>query len=240
MSKSIQGFKLKGNEDHYMLNIAKLFGRSPFAPLQKHMDKVGECVRTLPPLFDAIRDKDYERVDKLAAEISETEHAADLIKNDIRNHLPKGLFLSINRASLLEILSLQDGIADSAEDVAVLTTLKHLEFYPQFNEVFPQFLSRHLRVFETTSRVMQELDELLETSFGGIEAEKVRSLVQEVAFQEHEADVVQRQLLKVIFQDDKGMPYTSFYLWQQIFRKIASISDVSEKLAFRMRMTLEL
>lgn len=223
-----------------MLNINKLFGRSPFAPLQKHMEKVGDCVNHLPSLFDAIRDEDYDRVEKIAADISEAEHSADLIKNDIRNHLPKGLFLSINRASLLEILSLQDGIADSAEDVAILATLKKLKFYPHFSEIFPEFLSYNLRVFETTRRVTQELDELLETSFGGIEAEKVRSLVQEVAFQEHEADVVQRKLLKAMFQDDEGMPYTSFHLWQRMFRGIAAISNVSEKLAFRMRMTLEL
>ena len=74
----------------------------------------------------------------------------------------------------------------------------------------------------------------------GIEAEKVRAMVEEVSFMEHEVDLVQYQLLKKLFQVDNEMSYTSFHLWQKICEAMTSISNLSENLAFRIRMTLEL
>ena len=128
-----------------MYTILNLFARSPFAPLRTHMEKVGACVDLLQELFAAIERKDYAAAEKTATLISEHEHAADLMKNDIRNHLPKSLFLPIDRGQLLEILSLQDGIADKAQDVAVLATIKPLEILPSFQEDFKAFSRKKYR-----------------------------------------------------------------------------------------------
>lgn len=107
-----------------MLTIARLFGKSPFAPLQTHMNKVGSCIEKLKKMFDVLAKMDIDKVEKLAAELSSLEHEADLTKNDIRNHLPKSLFIPIDRGQFLEILSIQDSIADKAEDIGILLTLR--------------------------------------------------------------------------------------------------------------------
>ncbi len=223
-----------------MLTILSLFGRSPFAPLQSHMESVGLCVHQLPDLFEALEEKDYARLNKISEEISQLEHDADLIKNDIRNHLPKSLFLPIDRGNLLEILSIQDSIADKAEDVAVLITLKPLELLPIFKEEFKLFLHKNIETFDEAKLIIKELHELVESSFGGMEAEKVRSMVDEVAYREHEADLIQRQLLKSLFKAEDQLTYVTFHQWQRLFESIASISNYSENLAYRIRMTLEL
>jgi uncharacterized protein len=223
-----------------MLTILSLFGRSPFAPLQSHMESVVKCVHHLPDLFDALEKKDYARLEKLSEEVSNLEHDADLIKNDIRNHLPKSLFLPIDRGNLLEILSIQDSIADKAEDVAVLVTLKPLELLPIFKHEFKLFLHKNIETFDGAKSIVKELHELVESSFGGMEAAKVRSMVDEVAFREHEVDIIQRQLLKSFFKAEEDLNYITFHLWQRLFESIASISNLSENLAHRIRMTLEL
>lgn len=223
-----------------MLTILKLFGRSPFAPLQSHMESVAQCVHKLPDLFDALEKRDEPRLDKLSEEISELEHNADLIKNNIRNHLPKSLFLPIDRGQLLEILALQDRIADKAEDSAVLLSLKRIEFLPAFKDEFKLFLHKNIETFDGVFLIIKELTELVESSFGGIEAEKVKAMVDDVAFKEHEVDLVQRQLIKKLFQAENEMTYATFYQWQRLFEAVASISNLSESLANRVRMTLEL
>jgi uncharacterized protein len=220
--------------------LINLFGRSPFAPLQSHMEKVAQCVHLLKELFIAIEAKDYSAVDKIAERISTTEHEADLMKNDIRNHLPKTLYLPIDRSHLLEILTQQDKIADKAEDIAVLVTLKQIDLPDSFKANFYEFMDKNLECFEAARSIIKEMHELLESSFGGIEAEKVRSMVDDVALKEHEADIVQRKLLKAIFNSEDEMPYSTFYLWQKIFQALAAISNISENLANRIRMTLEL
>lgn len=202
------------------------------------MDIVARCVHLLPSLFEAMEVRDYAAVEKIAEEIAGLEHQADLTKLDIRNHLPKSLFLPIDRVHLLDILSTQDNIADCAEDIAVLSTLKPLELLPLFKVEFKEFLAKNISAFDGAVSIIKEMHELLESSFGGQEAEKVRAMIEEVAFKEHEVDVVQRQLLKKLFQADSEMAYTTFHLWQKICEKIASISDLSEHLAYRVRLTL--
>lgn len=226
---------------HHMLNtILNLFGKSPFAPMHSHMDQVAHCVGMIPKLFEAVQKQDYSAVELIASKISEQEHKADLIKNDIRNHLPKTLFLPIDRSHLLEILKIQDSIADAAEDVAVLTTLKTLVILDSFKDEFQSFLKKNLEAFQSAKLIINEMNELLESSFGGIEAQKVRAMVDDVAYKEHEADLIQRKLLRSLIQAESQMTYSSYDLWQRIFHALASISNLSENLAYRVRMTLEL
>lgn len=220
--------------------ILGIFGRSPFTSLHAHMEIVNNCVQLLPSLFDAMKNRDYPKLENIAEKIYELEHHADLTKNDIRNHLPKNIYLPIERQHLLDILSLQDDIADKAQDIGVLANLKHLEILPSFKNEFDQFLAKNLESFQGARLIINEMHELLETSFGGLEAEKVRTMVDKVAFKEHEVDLIQRKLLKNLFQSENEMTYTTFYLWQKIFAATGSISNLSEKLANRVRLTLEL
>lgn len=223
-----------------MLTILSLFGRSPFAPLKSHMDKVSYCVHSVVLLFEALQAQDYDKVEAIAKQISEAEHLADVTKNDIRDHLPKSLFLPIDRNQLLEILRIQDDIADQAEDIAILTTLKRLVLPPLLKEQFNSFLKKNVETFEGVHNIIKEFHELLESSFGGVEADKVRGMVNEVAYKEHEVDVMQRQLLKGLFGLEDELTYSSFHLWLRIFEATAALSNLSEKLAYRMRTTLEM
>lgn len=223
-----------------MNTLLNLFGKSPFTPLETHMQEVSVCVYLLNDLFAALEKKDYDELEKVAKKISKQEHQADLTKNDLRNHLPKRLFLPIDRAHLLEILTIQDSIADRAEDVAVLLTLKRVELIDSLRDDFKEFLAKNLDTFNGAKKIVKELHELLETTFGGIEADKVRQMVHEVAYKEHEADLVQRKVLKALLNAEDQMSYTSFFVWHRILEQLGAISDLSENLAYRVRMTLEL
>lgn len=222
-----------------MRTIVNIFGRSPFSSLRKHMEHVAFCVQSLKELFNAIYEEKYDSARQIASQIQHREHEADLTKNDIRNHLPKTLFLPIDRGQLLEILSMQDSLADRAEDVSVLCTIKDLKPISACKTHFSKFLEKNLECFEEIQKIIEELHDLLESSFGGIEAEKVRAMVQKVAFSEHEADVIQKDLLKEIFNVEKELSLSEFYLWLKIFETVGEISNISEALANRIRMTLE-
>ncbi|MEF9496749.1 TIGR00153 family protein [Chlamydia sp. 04-14] len=222
-----------------MQTLARLFGQSPFAPLQAHLEVVAFCVQQMVPIFTALRDGDYKQVQTIAKSISDKEYQADCIKNDMRNHLPVGLFMPISRAGLLEIISIQDSIADVSEDVAILLTVRQLRFYPEFEKIFFQFLHKSVETFDLTMTVIQEFNKLLESSFGGRKADKARFLVGRVAKAEHECDVIQREIMQIFFSDEFTISEKEFYLWLQVIKRAAGISDSSEKLAHRVNMTLE-
>ena len=218
--------------------MESLFSRSPFTPLQTHMEKVAQCVGKLDELFDSFLKKD-ENLIKLSEEVSELEHSADLTKNDIRTNLPRGLFLAINKIDLLQILSLQDSIADAAEDIAVLVTLKKLDPEKNLKAELKSFLEKNMSAVTSVHQIIMELERLLQTSFGGAEARKVRQMVNDVAFIEHEADIMQRSILKKFYNMEDKLTYTSFNLWMNIVSEIASLSNLSEKLAYKISSLIE-
>lgn len=222
-----------------MLHILNLFGRSPFLPLQKHMEKASECIESLPIIFDALKNKNYSFIEEIAEKISTLEHQADTIKNDIRNHLPKSLFMPIDKGTFLQILALQDSLADRAEDIAVLLTLRKIAFHDNFETPFFDLLHRNLEAFRTAKHIVNAVTELVESSFGGAEAEKVKSLVSKCALLEHEADILQRTLLKHFFKAESQMHYGEYIHWNRVFEAVGAIANISEKLANTIRMTLD-
>ncbi len=223
-----------------MRTLLKLFAKSPFAPLQKHMQDVNECVKKVKEIFEALEKNDSKSVSRIAREISKLEARADTTKNELRNHLPGGLFMPISKAALLEILSLQDDIADDCEDIGVLLTLKDLTLKDIFKDDFKNFLNKNFETYELIKEIIDEFDNLLETSFTGREAEKVKSMVSNVALKEHETDLTQRKLLKNIFKNEDQFTHAEFQLWLLIMREIRTLSNTSEKLAHRIRNLLDL
>lgn len=223
-----------------MLNIARLFGKSPFAPLQSHMKKVALCMTMLSDIFKALPQLNMETIEKLVTDLSKMEHEADLTKNDIRNHLPKSIFLPIDRSHFLEILSIQDSIADKAEDVGILLTLRPLEHFNNFHADLLAFFHKNEVAFIEAKKIIEEVDELLESSFGGIEAEKVKAMVELTAYKEHEADKMQQAFMKQLFTHGDKLSVPAFHLWMRLIEEVGALSHLSERLANRIRMILEL
>ncbi len=223
-----------------MLNIAKLFGKSPFAPLQTHMNKVSNCVEKLSKILDSLVKMDMGKIERLSLDLCSLEHEADLTKNDIRNHLPRSIFLPIDRSHFLEILSIQDSIADKAEDIGILLTLRPLQSLESFSKDLEPFYKKSIDTFWSARHIIQEIDDLLESSFGGIEAEKVKSMVEQTAYKEHETDKMKHAFLKQLFSIGETLSPPDFYLWLRLIEEIGELAHLSERLANRIRMVLEL
>jgi predicted phosphate transport protein (TIGR00153 family) len=109
-----------------------------------------------------------------------------------------------------------------------------------FEQPFDAFVDKNLETFAQARRIIGELDELVETAFGGVEAERVRDMVGHVAQLEHEADVQQHALLKVLLSHESQLTAGELYLWLQILRQLSQISNLSERLANRVRTMLEI
>ncbi len=194
----------------------------------------------LSDIFTAFSKMDMDKIEKLVEDLSRMENEADLTKNDIRNHLPKSLFLPIDRAHFLEILSIQDSIADKAEDIGILLTLRPLESFNNFHADLLTLFKKNDLVFIEAKQIIEEIDELLESSFGGIEAEKVKAMVEQTAYKEHDADKMQQAFMKRLFTEGDQLNVPTFYLWMRLIEEVGALSHLSERLANRIRMILEL
>lgn len=222
-----------------MRSIFRIFGQSPFIPLQIHMEKVVKCVEKIPEILDAYRRRDSEMVQALATGISKLEHEADLIKHDIRDNLPRSLFLPVNRADLLKILTIQDGIANRAENIGVILTFKQVNSFAEFDQAFDAFVEKCLETFWLVRGVTNDLDELLEAGFGGAQAHNVRELADKVAQREYESDIAQRELMRIMFNGENLISYGDFFLLTRLIRQVSEIADRSNNLASAIRSILK-
>jgi len=220
--------------------MARLFGRSPFVPLQLHLDKIADCVEASVTLLERIRNGESFDIGEEARVVSKLEHKADLVKNDIRNNLPRGLFMAIDRGQLLEILSLQDSIADKGEDIAVLMSIRPVKVLDDLSEPLKEYIKGNVDAFHKAVEVVRELDALIESGFGGSEASRVDTMIDDVAQIEHECDIKQRRLMRSVLDHETELSVGDFFVWQRLLHEIAGISNLSEKLANRVRMLLTL
>ena len=110
------------------------------------------------------------------------------------------------------------------------------EFESGLNDLY----RKSIDAFYQVKQIIAELDELLESSFGGLGAEKVKTMVEQTAFLEHEARQKQRALMKLLLTFDPPFSAPSFYLWKLLIEQVGAIAELSEKLANRVRMILEL
>ena len=98
--------------------LANVFGSSPVKPLEQHMDIAFRCAKKLRPFFEAVIAKDYGRMAEVRGQIEALENEADNLKKSIRLNMPKSLFMPVPREDLLELLLVQDKIANRTRDVS--------------------------------------------------------------------------------------------------------------------------
>jgi hypothetical protein len=218
--------------------ISKLFGKSPFEPLYQHMVKVKECVDLVRPLMDAVLQGETKKVKEIAKKIFKAEHYADMVKKDIRSNLPKSIFLPVARGDLLRFLKEQDNIADSAEDLAVLLTLRKTTVPEEMKEDLKDFVNKVLETYEMAMIVSSEIKVLAETSFGGAEAHKVTELIEQVKVKEWEADKAQMNTAKKLFSIEEKLDPVSVVMWMNILKELGTLANHAENAGDQMRVML--
>jgi len=223
-----------------MRTIAKLFGRSPFVPIQQHMERVARCVSKAQAMLDAYLVGDQETVETLAKEIDEIEDSADHLKRDIENQLRSGILMAVDRGRLRQVIIVQDSLADKMQNLARLLTLRACGDPPPFAESFKGFIQINIDIFDHVRKVIDELDNLLEAGFSGAEAQSVVEMIRKVSELESKADDMQHDLLKELFASENELSVGSFFLWTKIFKQVSDLGDRSNRLGNRVRGMLHL
>jgi predicted phosphate transport protein (TIGR00153 family) len=218
--------------------LLKLFGQSPIKPLQEHMRVVVRCAGEVPGLFEALCAGDDKKIREIRDEIFTLENDADEIKNRLRSHLPKSMFMPVDRRDVLEILDLQDSIADTAQDIAGMLMVRRPTVLDPLREPLLDLTQRCLDACHQMAKIMEELDELLETGFRGRESTKVVGMIDELNRIETETDRKAIDLLHELFAHEADIDPVSLMVWHRLIRWIGDLANYSEKVGNRLRLLL--
>ena len=218
--------------------ISSLFGASPVRPLQQHMESVQACVVELIPFFEAALKEDWTEAKKIQKNISKLERDADKLKRELRLHLPKSLFMPVSRRDLLEVLRMQDNIANKAKDVAGLITGRKMSFPEKINQKMLDFVKRCIDAAKQAQTAINELDELVETGFGGSEVQLVQDMIKHLDEIESDTDKMQIKIRAELFKVEKDLPPVDVMFMYKVLDWIGDLGDLSQRVGSRLELLL--
>ncbi|AEB56441.1 phosphate transport regulator [Ectopseudomonas mendocina] len=218
--------------------FVSLFGRSPIGPMQQHIAKAHECAANLVPFFEAVMAEDWAKVEQVQQEMSRLEHEADKLKKSVRLHLPKSLFLPVPRSDLLELLSVQDKVANRAKDIAGLMLGRQMAIPQALQPLVRTYVQRSVDASAQALKAMNELDELLETGFAGREAVLVENLIEELGSIENDTDRLQIEVRRNLFKLEKDLPPVDVMFLYQIIDWIGDVADRAQRVGNRLEQLL--
>lgn len=109
--------------------------RSPMEGLIEHYDKISECVATIDESLECyVSGGVCREFEELAKTIDTIENHADKIKRNIRNHLPRGLFMAVDKGMFLNYTKFQDNILDAAQDALHWLGMRPVPVPPEFQK----------------------------------------------------------------------------------------------------------
>ncbi len=218
-------------------SLEGIFFKSPFDGLRKHSQLIKEATKELKKGVHLYIEGDYETAQELFDKVAKLEHEADKIKLSIRENLPSFIFMPIRRDDFLHLLKEADSILDYAKDVGVLLHMREEPIPDMVKKDFKIFSETVFSAVEKFEELMDAFSGLLETSFGKKSKEDVRRLQGEISKTEYEADKVEKQISRALFNYDES-PLTAVHLLKVVDRMDA-IADHAENVGDMIDSILE-
>lgn len=214
-----------------MKKIGGLFGRPAYGPIYEHMLKVMDCLKVLDSIIQSFIDGDYAKIEKLMEETCKLEHDADIIKKGIRESFTKSIFGSSNRGDILSLLSQQDGIADTCQDVARLLTVRRTALPEELRDDILDLVDKVKDSVEAVARADEKMVDLLENPSSMDKLEEVVELIEHTQKEEWLSDQIQFRFARNLFNiEEKLDPVTVIFLLS-IMRELGHIADHAENTA---------
>ncbi len=215
-----------------------VFAKSPIKPIEEHIRKVLAASEQLLPFFSAVYIKDWDTAAEVRKVIVSLEKEADTLKRDIRVHLPRGLFLPVDRTDILELVSQQDKIANKTKDITGRVLGRELEIPAQIQQEFHAYLQRCIDAVALACEAINELDELLETGFRGREVDLVIKMIAKIDEIEHDTDEMQISLRKFVRKaEDTLNPIDVMFLYRTL-EWVGDLADTALRVGSRLEIML--
>jgi len=219
-------------------NIASLFGKSPITPLQKHMKQVHSCLKDFAIFAKAANTQDWEKAETVRISIKNREEKADKLKKKLRMNLPSTFMMPFSRRDLLDVLLIQDSIANITKDLTGLMMTRHMVFPEQIADDFINLTELCIKTSAAALMAINELDELLETAFSSRQRKIVGKMIKTVNELEHETDDAQNDIRNKLFSLESDLPPVDVMFYYRAIEWLGETADAAQKVGSRFEVML--
>ena len=146
--------------------------------------------------------------------------------------------MPINRRDLLEMLDMQDSIADVAQDIVILLNIRRMNLTKELGHDVINFVKKSQDVCYLARGLTQEFGDVIESGFGQHEIKKLLEMIDNVSIAETEADNLEDALVHRLYEVEEKMNSVDAVFWYKIFELIGDIADFSKKTGNRLRLMI--
>jgi predicted phosphate transport protein (TIGR00153 family) len=214
------------------LLLSSLFYKNPFEILQKHADKVRECAQLFKEAAVCHIEEQCAEFDDLTDQVARLESEADAIKRNIRNHLPRGILMPVDKFQFLQYLKEQDKVLDELEEALLWLSLRPGGVPASLAEDFQHLVSSVIPPIEKLPVLVTMATEFFRSRSDRKRTEMKR-LVQDIRQHEKEADFLERELKLRIFSEIKDVLVV--YHMVRLVEIVGNIADHAQNASDRMR-----
>ena len=207
-----------------MRRIGGILGRSPYGPLYEQTVKVATCVEEVPKLLREMAAGNKRRVAASIKRIHKLEHEADEVKSAIRGRLSNSLFSSVERSDVLGLVNVTDNIADNAEMVAKLVSVRWTAVPDHLGEDLIGLGEMALASAHRVSGVSRELRDLIDGSSSRADATKLLGEINDLGEAGFEVEEKEIEVLKLLFEREEETGAVDLIFLTQIISQVAAIA----------------
>ncbi|MFC3285742.1 TIGR00153 family protein [Litchfieldella rifensis] len=216
--------------------FSAMFGRSPFQPLLAHIVKANECADELLPFYEATLVGDWEAAARHRETITRLEHEADELKTDLRLNLPNTMFLPVSRSDLLDLISVQDKIANKVRDITGIMLGRQMQMPDELAQPMRDYLRTAVASVAQARKALEELKDLLESGFGRNVNDVMQNLIRELHTLENQADTQQVAIRRQLFELESQLPPVDVIFLYKIIDWVGELSDRAERVGSRLQI----
>ena len=216
--------------------ISEVISNSPLALLERHAGVCVDCVERLPLYFQEVQSGRWARAEEVREEICRFEGLADELKQDVRSNLPRGLWMSVSRADLLELVRVQDKMANGVKEVSGISLGRQLAFPSPLTEDLNEFVDVVVAVSRTVVKIIGATRELSRSAFGTRQTNAILDFVSQVEAGERRSDDMQAALRARVREHEVDLPPVDAIFLYQLLAAIGEIADNAEKVAHRAQI----
>lgn len=216
--------------------LTDVLSGSPLAHIERHAEACLDCVRMLRAYFEAAQSGDWALAEKVQGDIVRLESVADDLKMEVRMNLPRGLWMSVSRADLLDLVRVQDTMANETKDIAGLSLGRQLAFPKKLDKSLFKYIDTVIQTAEKTVDVVTATRDLSRSAFGARQVKLIGSKCAAVEKIERSSDKLQSKLrAKLRTHEEKISPIDAMFLYQ-LLSQIGEVADHAEKVSHRAQI----
>ncbi len=213
--------------------LLDFFLPSPFERAMDHAKKVGTCGPIFLKAVDCYLREDHEAFEMLKEEIRDIENQCDLIKRNIRAHLPPSVLMPVEKSLFFGFLREADKVVDCIKN--------SLYWISYFNQPFPELIRRDYQLLvKEVHDFLGFLPEMVQRAHKFFVSRQetdrvaVKDIVKEIRFRERESDDVEKAILIRLCADEQ-LPPKTFFLMVRLVETTGDIADHLENSADMIR-----